>query len=114
QFLLKPHGVQVTPDKKELWVTGNLSNNILVVDLSDLSTSLIQLNNQPPGSGGVLLPYQTVMTPDNRYVYVSCQQSNEVRVVDRDSMKVVKVISVGQWPLILAMSPDGHFVYSAN
>lgn len=114
QFLKKPHGVQLTPDKKQLWVTGNLSDNILVVDMSDLSTSLIQLNNQLPGSGGELLPYQTVMTADNKRVYVSCQQSSEVRVVDRDSMKVVKVIGVGQWPLILAISPDNRFVYSAN
>ena len=86
----------------------------MVVNLNDLSTSLIQLNNQAPGSGGQLLPYQTVMTSDNKYVYVSCQQSNEVRVVDRDSMKVVKVIAVGTWPLILAISPDNAHVYSAN
>ncbi len=113
-FLNKPHGVQITPDKKQLWVTGNLSDNILVVNLNDLSTSLIQLNNQPPGTGGVLLSYQTVMTSDNKYVYVSCQESDEVRVIDRDSMKVVKVISVGMWPLILAISPDNAHVYSAN
>jgi YVTN family beta-propeller protein len=113
-FLNKPHGVQVTPDEQQLWVTGNLSDNILVVNLNDLSTSLIQLNNQPPGSGGLLFPYQTVMTSDNKYVYVSCQQSNEVRVIDRDSMKVVKVIAVGTWPLILAISPDDMHIYSAN
>ena len=29
----KPHGVEITPDGKELWVTGNLSDNIMVVDL---------------------------------------------------------------------------------
>jgi YVTN family beta-propeller protein len=113
-YLNKPHGVQVTPDKRQLWVTGNLSDNILVIDLNDFSTALIQLNNQAPGSGGQLLPYQTVMTRDNKRVYISCQQSNEVRVINRDSMKVVKVLSVGAWPLILAISPDNRFVYSAN
>jgi YVTN family beta-propeller protein len=113
-YLDKPHGVQITPDKKELWVTGNLSDNILVVNLQDFSTSLIQLNNQPPGTGGLLLPYQTAMTSDNKFVYVSCQGSNEVRVISRDSLQVVKIIPVGQWPLILAISPNDQYVYSAN
>jgi len=113
-FLNKPHGIEITPDKRQLWVTGNLSDNIMVVNLADLSTSLIQLNNQAPGTGGALLPYQTVMTPDNKFVYVSCQQSNEVRLIDRDSMKVVKNITVGTWPLILGIRPDGAYVYSAN
>ncbi|TLY33584.1 MAG: YncE family protein [Ignavibacteria bacterium] len=113
-YVDKPHGVQLTPDRRELWVTGNLSDNIMVVNLQDFSTKLIQLNNQAPGSGGALLPYQTVMTPDNKFVYVSCQLSNEVRLVSRDSMAVVKVIPVGRYPLILAISPDGRYVYSAN
>jgi len=113
-YVDKPHGVQLTPDRRELWVTGNLSDNIMVVNLQDFSTKLIQLNNQAPGSGGALLPYQTVMTADNKFVYVSCQRSNEVRLISRDSLAVVKVIPVGQYPLILAISPDGRYVYSAN
>ncbi len=110
----RPHGVQVTPDGKELWVTGNSTDNIMVVDLQDYSTSLIQLNNQPPGAGFELLPYQTTMTSDNKYVYVSCQKSNEVLVVDRTTKEVTKRITVGQWPLILDITPDNQFVYVAN
>lgn len=110
----RPHGIQISPDGRELWATGNSSDNLLVVNLADQSTELVQLNNQPPGSGFQLLPYQTVMTSDDRYVYVSCQQSNDVRVVDRATRSVVKSIPVGQWPLILAISPDNRFVYSAN
>lgn len=113
-YLDKPHGVQVTPDGKELWITGNLSDNILVVNLQDNSTSLIQLDGQAPGIGGNLLPYQTVMTSDNRFVYVSCQRSNEVRVISRSSMNVVKSIPVGVFPLIPAISPDDRFVYVPN
>lgn len=110
----RPHGVQVTPDGTELWVTGNSTDNLLVANLATGESELVQLNNQPPGDGFQLLPYQTVMTSDNRYVYVSCQQSGEVRVVDRATRSVVKSIPVGQWPLILAISPDNQFVYSAN
>lgn len=110
----RPHGVQITPDQTELWVTGNSTDNIMVVHLADETTELIQLNDQPPGSGFLLLPYQTAMTPDNRFVYVSCQKSNEVRVIDRSTKTVTAVIPVGQWPLILAVSPDGRYVYSAN
>ena len=117
QYLNKPHGVQLTPDKREVWVTGNFSDNILVVTVSDNSTTLIPLvpnDTLPPGTGNRLLPYQTVMTSDNKFVYVSCSQSNEVRVIDRDSMAVVSVVPVGRWPLILAVSPDNRYVYSTN
>jgi YVTN family beta-propeller protein len=110
----KPHGVQVTPDGRELWVTGNLSDNILVVDLSDFSTRLIQLNNQPPGQGGVLLPYQTVMTADNQKVYVTNQRGNTVVVVDRQSYEVRKSIAVGLNPLIPSITPDGRYVLVPN
>ena len=110
----KPHGAQITPDGKELWVTGNLSDNIMVVDLSDFSTRLIQLNNQPPGQGGVLLPYQTVMTSDNEKVYVTCQRGNKVAVIDRQTYEVVKTIEVGLNPLIPSITPDDRHVLVPN
>ncbi len=110
----KPHGVQITPDGKELWVTGNLSDNIMVVDLSDFSTTLVQLNNQPPGEGGVLLPYQTVMTADNEKVYVTNQRGNTVVVVDRRTYEVVKSIPVGLNPLIPSLTPNGRYVLVPN
>jgi YVTN family beta-propeller protein len=108
----KPHGVEITPDGKELWVTGNLSDNIMVVDLSDFSTRLIQLNDQPPGEGGVLLPYQTVMTADR--VYVTCQRGDRVVVVDRATYEVVKSIPVGLNPLIPSITPDRRYVLVPN
>jgi YVTN family beta-propeller protein len=110
----KPHGVQVTPDGRYLFVTGNLSDNVLVYDLGTHTTDLVWLYPDSTSPSSNLLPYQTVMTADNRFVYVSCQKSNEVRVIDRDSMRVVRVIPVGQWPLIMAMTPDKRFVYVAN
>jgi YVTN family beta-propeller protein len=110
----KPHGVQITPDGRELWVTGNLSDNIMVVDLTDLSTRLIQLNNQPPGEGGVLLPYQTAMTSDNRKVYVTTQRGNTVVLVDRLTYEVTKSIPVGLNPLIPSITPDSRFVLVPN
>lgn len=110
----KPHGVQVTPDGRELWVTGNLSDNLLVVNLADLSTRLVLLTAAPPGQGGVLLPYQTAMTPDNRKVYVTNQRGNTVSVVDRLTYEVVKAIPVGENPLIPSITPDGRLVLVPN
>ncbi|TAK62496.1 MAG: hypothetical protein EPO24_04895 [Bacteroidetes bacterium] len=117
-FLNKPHGVQFTPDYSELWVTGNFSDNIMVAHVGVVTTTemipLIPNDTLPPGTGGRLQPYQTAITSDGRYVYVTCQISNEVRVIDRDSMKVTRIIAVGQRPLILAISPDDQYVYTAN
>jgi YVTN family beta-propeller protein len=116
-FLNKPHGIELTPDKRELWVTGNFSDNLMIVNMQDFSTSLLPLvpnDSLPPGTGNRLEAYQTVMTSNNKYVYVTCRKSNEVRVVDRDSMCVVKIIPVGQMPLIPAITPDNQFVYVPN
>jgi YVTN family beta-propeller protein len=116
-FLNKPHGAEVTPNKQELWVTGNFSDNIMIVNMQDLSTTILPLvpnDTLPPGTGNRLEPYQTVMTANNKYVYVTCRKSNEVRVVDRDSMSVIKIIPVGQMPLIPAITPDDQLVYVPN
>ncbi len=120
-YLNKPHGVQITPDYSELWVTGNFSDNMMMVKLSDLSTTIIPLfpnDTLPPGSGGRLFPYESITTTNGRYVYVSCQMNvnvpGEVRVIDRDSMKMTKIITVGYKPVILDRSPDGQYVYVAN
>jgi YVTN family beta-propeller protein len=112
--LFKPHGVQLTPDGKQLYITGNLSDNIIVLDLATGSLDPIWLDPAHPAVGTNFQPYQTAMTRDNKFVYVSCQLTNEVRVIDRDSMKVVKSIPVGTFPLILAVTPDDRFVYVAN
>lgn len=116
-LLNKPHGIELTPDKKELWVTGNFSDNIMIVNMQDFSTTMLPLvpnDSLPPGTGNRLEPYQTVMTSDNNYVYVTCRKSNEVRVVDRDSMSVIAIVPVGEMPLIPAITPDNQYVYVPN
>jgi len=112
--LNKPHGVELTPDGKQLYITGNLSDNVIVLDLASGAMDPIWLDPANPAVGTTFQPYQTAMTRDNKYAYVSCQLTNEVRVIDRDSMKVVKSIPVGTFPLILAVTPDDRFVYVAN
>jgi len=89
----------------------------MVVNLSDLSTNILPLipnDTALPGTGNRLVPYQTTMTSNGRFVYVTCQKSNEVRVIDRDSMKVVKIIPVGEFPLIPDITPDNRYVYVPN
>lgn len=110
----KPHGVQVTPDGRELWVTGNLSDNLLIVTLANLSTRLVQLNGLPPGQGGILQPYQTAMTSDNAKAYITCQKGNVVLVLDRATSAITATIPVGLHPLIPAITPDDRFVLVPN
>jgi YVTN family beta-propeller protein len=112
--LNKPHGVQITPDGRQVYITGNLSDNVIVLDLASGSLDPIWLDPANPGVGTSLQPYQTVMTRDNKYAYVSCQLTNDVRVIDRDSLKMVKRIPVGTFPLILAITPDDRFIYVPN
>ncbi len=112
--LNKPHGVQITPDGKQIYITGNLSDNLIVYDIASGSLNAIWLNPANPVVGTTYQPYQTVMTKDNKFVYVSCQLTNEVRLISRDSSKFVKSIPVGTYPLIMDITPDGQYIYVAN
>lgn len=113
-LMSKPHGVQLTPDGQQVYITGNLSDNVIILDIATGGLSLIWMDANNPQPSTNFLPYQTVMTNDNKFAYVSCQRSNDVRVIDRDSMKVVKIIPVGLDPLIMAITPDNQYIYVAN
>lgn len=113
-LISKPHGIEISPDGRQLVITGNFSNNLLVVDLDDLNQRIVWLDPNAPVPGTNLKPYQTVMTSDNKRIYVTCQGSDEVRVVSRDSLKLIAAIPVGGFPLIPAITPDDRFLFVPN
>ncbi|MBI4547143.1 MAG: beta-propeller fold lactonase family protein [Ignavibacteriae bacterium] len=111
------HGMHRSRDGTMIYVTGYGSDNILVLSLADLSTSMIPLaDDVPPIPTGAprFQPYYVEPSRDDKYIYISCSKSNEIRVIDRDSMKVVDSIRVGQEPLAVDITPDNSRLYVAN
>lgn len=117
--MLKPHGITITPDFQYVLVSNSLSDNVSIIRTSDNSiVAAVPMSGSVPGLpvnyAYQFEPYQSVVTPDSRTAYVTCRKSGEVRVIDLVQRKVVDSISVGTFPLIPAISPDGNYVFVAN
>lgn len=117
--MLKPHGVSITPDFKYVLVSNSLSDNVTVIQTSDNTiVKTIPISGKVPslpvGYAYQFEPYQSVITPDNKFAYVTCRKSGEVRVIDLTALKVIDSITVGTFPLIPAITPNGATVFVTN
>jgi len=124
-----PHNVQVSPDNKTVWVTGNsaghghsllpiksanadtgeIPDEVIVIDpIRDAVIKRIQIG------AGIHLAH-VVLTPDSRYAYVTAQVQGMIYKIDVKSYGVIKSIATGEnsEPHGLRISPDGRFAYVA-
>lgn len=84
------HGMSISPDRKQLWVTSLLDNSVSVFSLPELK----RLTTIHVGRG----PDWMVFTPDGRRCYVSNAGSNTVSSIDAISLKELTQIPVGKVP----------------
>lgn len=131
-----PHNIQVSPDNKTVWVTGNAtgheahsfnliqpadahgekeitdsgeSDEVIVIDPShDTIVKRIQIKS------GIHLAH-VVLTPDSKYAYVTAQVEGVIYKIDARSYEIVKEVkfSDGSEPHGLRISADGSFAYVA-
>jgi len=111
-----PAGVAVSPDGSKVYVSNG--NNVSVIDTA---TNLVTANI-PMGIG----PGDLVVSPDGSKIYVTDYNSTSdqltmnpiyngtVEVIDAATNTVTSIITVGKWPMGIAISPDGTKVYSTN
>jgi DNA-binding beta-propeller fold protein YncE len=101
----------VSPDGHWLAVTAELTDSLLVFDVSDPAAPRLVRGVQTPDG-----PFEPVFTRDGRWVWVTCLSANQVLVVDARSWTPVDTIShegFGQ-PHGIALSPDGSRVWIGN
>ncbi|MBI5246223.1 MAG: beta-propeller fold lactonase family protein [Elusimicrobia bacterium] len=89
------HGLRVTPDGKELWLTTQLNDRITIIDPSTLKTIA--------SLGAGRNPNWIEFTQDGKIAVVSNTSSNDVSLIDRRKRSLIKTIPVVKAPKRLAV-----------
>ena len=97
----RTHGLGLTPDGKELWLTSLLDDCVYVYDI--IAKKFVG----KVSTGGS--PNWVVFTPDGKYLSVSNSDSDDVSVIDVKKRSEVTRIKVGKVPkrLAVAIAPPG-------
>lgn len=96
------HGLALSPDEQELWVTSLLDDALYVYEVN--SQKIVA--RVPTGSG----PNWVAFSPDGSYVCVSNAASDSVSIIDRKARREVARLKVGRVPkrLVAASVPTSE------
>jgi YVTN family beta-propeller protein len=94
------HGLALTPDGNELWVTSLLDDCVYVYDVKAK-----KIVGKVPTGGG---PNWLAFTPEGKYLFVSDADSDDVTVIDVKNRRQVTRIKVGRVPKRLAVAVAAH------
>ncbi|HVM47135.1 MAG TPA: bifunctional YncE family protein/alkaline phosphatase family protein [Candidatus Acidoferrum sp.] len=101
-----PAGLAVGSRGRRLYITGNLGNALLVLDLpSGKLVAAIPVGNKP---------YTCVISRNEKTAYVSNWGEDNVAVVDLSAGRVLRNIQVQEKPNDLLLTPDATRLFVAN
>ena len=86
----RTHGLALTPDGSELWVTSLLDDCVYIYNVRDRKF----VGKVPTGTG----PNWLAFTPDGKFLSVSNADSDDVSIIDVKSRREVSRIKVGKVP----------------
>ena len=98
----RTHGLAVTPDGTELWVTSLLDDCVYIYDVR--ARKIVGKVATGPS------PNWLAFTPDGKYLCVSNADSDDVSVIDVKNRREVTRVKVGKVPkrLAIAIAPPAH------
>lgn len=101
----------VSPDGRWLAVTAELTDALMIFDLSDSKAP--KLSRSIPLPDG---PFEPMFTGGGRWIFVTCLGANRVAVVDTRDWQVASVLEHAAFaqPHGIALSPDGRYVFVGN
>lgn len=131
-----PHNVQVSPDNKTVWVTGNATgheaHSFNFIQSVNAHGEEDNTNNGEPDEVIVIDPSRdviikrikvkpgihlahVVLAPDSKYAYVTAQVEGVIYKIDARSYEIVREVKVpdSSEPHGLRISADGFFAYIA-
>ena len=117
----------ISPDGKQVYVV-SINDDALTAFARDLATGRLTLieayTDGQSGVNGLSTPLSVAVSPDGKHVYAVGEFDNALMVFSRDAatgkLTVVETLIDGQngvdglsFPLAVALSPDGQFVYAS-
>lgn len=132
-----PHNIQVSPDNKTVWVTGNAtahSHSLNLIQTTNAHGEEETANNHEGDSDEVIIidPAKdiiikrikikpgihlahVVLTPNSRFAYVTAQTEGIIYKINAMTYEIVGMIKAREnsEPHGLRISPDGRFAYVA-
>lgn len=103
---VSPYKLDISKDGNTLYVVGQESNELVVVD----APSGKVLEKIPVG----LRPHTVVLSPDGQSAFVSNQWEDNVLRIDLNSLRVVDTLKGGTGPAGMVISPDGKYLWCVN
>lgn len=101
-----PLNLALSPDGKELYVTCEASNSVIVVDVMDRrKVAEIAVGGQP---------HDVTFSPNGTIAYVSNRLDDTVSVIDVSARRVVKTVEVGDEPHGLLTDRTGERLFVLN
>jgi YVTN family beta-propeller protein len=89
---MNTHGLELTPDNRELWVTSFIGNGLMVYDIT--GSQPVYVTTVDVGDA----PNWLTFSPDGRFAYSANAGSNSVSIVDVAARKAVAEVKVGAVP----------------
>jgi YVTN family beta-propeller protein len=110
----RPRRFAATPDRKELWVTAELSGEVYIIDREKFVVSG-KIEFLPPGMRKTdVTPVGLVITRDGKTAYVTLGHAAHVAVVDVPTRKIQGYILVGKRSWGISLSRDETTLFVAN
>lgn len=107
-----PHGLEVTPDGRYLWIASTRAEAIWVMERDPDDPARHETVKVIPT--GQKLSHMVHFNPDATLAYVPNIGSNTLSVLDVASMEIVRHIDVGPGPEGVAVHPVDGSIYVAN
>lgn len=111
-----PHGIAYSQTSDTIYITAQYGNMIyrFIPSIPKIDKISLQKNVAPVTTSQLLDPHEILMSPDYSKYFITCQASNELRVMDSKTDTLLKVISMGVYPLEFAYSAQRNKLYVAN
>ena len=102
----RPHGIVASHDGRTLFITLEVSNEVIKVDVATHEI----LARVEVGT----VPNEPTLSADGRYLFVPLRGEGGTDIVDTQTMTLVKSLATGAGSHNAYTSPDGRLVYSTS